>query len=52
MVETSSFAVVMLSADGDDVTPADDDDAPSFAKRISLDVPSRHTSSTAVVDER
>jgi hypothetical protein len=51
MAETSSFAVVTLSAD-DDGDPARDDEASSLAKRNSLDVPSRHTIKTAVVDKR
>jgi hypothetical protein len=51
IVETSSFAVAMLSAD-DDGDPARDDEASSLAKRNSLDVPSKHTIKTAVVDKR
>jgi len=52
IVETSSVAAALLSADGDGC-PAGDEDVPSLAKRTSLDaVPSRHTIRTAVVDER
>jgi hypothetical protein len=49
MAETSSFAVGLLSADGD-ADPARDEEASSLAKRILLDVvPSRHTIRTIVV---
>jgi hypothetical protein len=52
MVETSSFAVVLVSADSD-ADPVRDEGSSSLAKRIPLDVvPNRQTIRTAVVDER